>query len=138
MVYFQPELYWNTGGGTLEMIVNGGATEILEVKFNRIDIPLLVGVKLGPIRLNIGPVGSFVLSETTDAIIDDFDYKLYVDAMTWGWQGGIGAELSKFSLDVRYEGSLSDLSNSVPDALSDYNLDPRPSQWLISLGYWFK
>jgi hypothetical protein len=138
MIYIQPELYWNAGGGTIEQIMDGGATEILEVKFNRMDLPLLVGAKLGPIRLNIGPVGSYVISENNDGSTADFDYELYLDAMNWGWQGGIGVDLSKLSLDVRYEGSLSDLSDSVPEALQDYNMDPRPSQWIITLGYWFK
>jgi hypothetical protein len=138
MIYFQPELYWNAGGGTVEQIMDGGVTEILEVKFNRMDLPLLVGVKLGPVRLNIGPVGSYVISEKNDGSTADFDYKLYMDAMNWGWQGGIGLDLTKFSLDIRYEGSLSDLSDSVPEELQGYNMDPRPSLWVFSLGYWFK
>lgn len=138
MIYIQPELYWNAGGGTLEQVIDGGATEILEVKFNRMDLPLLVGVKLGPVRFNIGPVGSYVISESNDDSTADFDYQLYLSSMNWGWQGGIGVDLSKLSLDVRYEGSLSDLSDSVPEALQSYNMDPRPSQWIISLGYWFK
>ena len=138
MIYIQPELYWNAGGGTLEQVIDGGATEILEVKFNRMDLPLLVGVKLGPVRFNIGPVGSYVISESNDDSTADFDYQLYLSSMNWGWQGGIGVDLSKLSLDVRYEGSLSDLSDSVPEALQNYNMDPRPSQWIISLGYWFK
>ena len=138
MIYVQPEIYWNAGGGTLEQVMDGEATEILEVKFNRIDVPLLVGAKLGPVRLNIGPVGSYVINETNEGSTGDFDYELYVDAMNWGWQGGIGVDLSKLSVDVRYEGSLSDLSDSLPDALQEYNMDPRPSQWIISLGYWFK
>ena len=138
MIYVQPELYWNAGGGTLKQVMDGGATEILEVKFNRIDLPLLVGFKLGPVRFNIGPVGSYVISESNDGSSADFDYQLYLNSMNWGWQGGIGLDLTKFSLDVRYEGSLSDLSDSVPEGLQSYNMDPRPSQWIISLGYWFK
>ena len=138
MIYIQPELYWNAGGGTIQQIMDGGASEVMEVKFNRMDLPILVGVKLGPIRLNIGPVGSYVISESNDGSTADFDYQLYLNSMNWGWQGGIGLDLTKLSLDVRYEGSLSDLSDSVPEALQSYNMDPRPSQWIISLGYWFK
>ena len=138
MIYVQPELYWNAGGGTLKQVMDGGATEILEVKFNRIDLPLLVGAKLGPVRFNIGPVGSYVISESNDGSTADFDYELYLNSMNWGWQGGIGLDLTKLSLDVRYEGSLSDLSDSLPEGLQGYNMDPRPSQWIISLGYWFK
>ena len=35
MVYVQPELYWNAGGGTVQQVVDGGATELLNVKFNQ-------------------------------------------------------------------------------------------------------
>ncbi|MBE9518544.1 MAG: PorT family protein [Bacteroidetes bacterium] len=138
MIMIQPEIYFNAGGGTVEQIVEGGATEILDVKFNRIDIPLLVGVKLGPARLNVGPVGSFVISETTDLTELEPDFELFSSAMTWGFQAGLGLDLSKISLDVRYEGSLSVLGESLSIGGSEFALDARPSQWIISLGYWFK
>ena len=138
MLYVQPELYFNAGGGTLDQIVQGGATEALNVKFSRIDLPVLVGVKLGPVRLNVGPVGSYVISETNDLSLLDSDYHVYTDNMTWGWQGGIGVGLGKLTVDVRYEGPLSDLSEVIPDDLTEYTLDPRPKQWILSVGYWFK
>ena len=138
MIYIQPELYWNAGGGTVEQIVDNGPTEVLKVKFNRLDVPLLVGAKLGPVRLNIGPVGSLILGENNEESTIYTDYELYTSTMNWGWQGGIGVDISKLSLDVRYEGSLSDLSDSLPDELSGFNVDPRPTQWIISLSYWFK
>ena len=54
MVVIKPELYFNAGGGTLKQVVENGATEVLNVKFSRIDVPILAGVKLGPIRINAG------------------------------------------------------------------------------------
>jgi len=138
MIMIQPELYFNAGGGTVEQVVDGGATEILNVKFNRIDIPLLVGVKLGPARINVGPVGSFVLSENNDLTELEPDFELFTSAMTWGFQAGLGLDISKLSIDVRYEGSLSALGDSFSVGGTDFPLDARPSQWIISLGYWFK
>jgi Outer membrane protein beta-barrel domain len=136
MLVIQPELYFNTGGGTLEQVVDGGATELLNVNFNRIDIPVLVGVKLGPARLNVGPVGSFVLSETSDLTEIEPDFEMFTSVMTWGFQAGIGLDISKISLDARYEGSLSSLGESFSVGGSDFPLDARPSQWIISLGIW--
>ena len=66
MLVIKPEVYFNAGGGTVEQVVAGGATEVLNVNFSRVDVPLLVGVKFGPARVNVGPVGSYVLSETND------------------------------------------------------------------------
>lgn len=138
LLVIQPELYFNAGGGTVEQVVDGGATEILNVKFNRIDIPLLVGVKLGPARINVGPVGSFVISETTDLTELEPDFELFSKSMTWGFQAGLGLDISKLSIDVRYEGSLSALGETFSVGGTDFPLDARPSQWIISLGYWFK
>lgn len=137
MLYVQPELYFNAGGGTIDQVVAGGATEVLNVKFNRIDLPLLVGVKLGPIRLNAGPVGSYVISGTNEIIDLIPEYEVFTSGMTWGFQAGIGVGLSKLSLDARYEGSLSAFGESFTVGGSDFALDGRPSQWIISLGVWF-
>ncbi len=137
MIYVQPELYWNAGGGSVKQVVDGGATELLNVKFNRIDIPVLVGAKLGPIRLNLGPMASLVVGENSDFQVLQADAALYKETFTWAWQGGIGFDISKFSVDIRYEGPLSDLSRVIPDDLSEYTLDPRPKQWIFSVGWWF-
>ncbi len=137
MILIQPEVYFNAGGGTLEQVVDNGATTVLDVKFSRIDVPLLVGVKFGPIRINAGPVGSYVLSETTDLTEIQPDYTLFTNSMTWGFQAGLGVGLSKLSIDARYEGSLSELGETLSIGGSEFALDARPSQWIISLGYWF-
>ena len=137
MLLIQPEVYFNAGGGTVEQIVENGATEVLNVNFSRIDIPLLVGVKLGPMRINAGPVGSFVLKETSDLDEIQDDYTLFTNAMTWGFQAGLGFNISKISIDARYEGSLSKLGETLSLGGTDFALDARPSQWIISLGIWF-
>lgn len=137
MIVIQPELYFNAGGGTVEQIVENGATEVLNVNFNRIDLPLLVGVKLGPARINVGPVGSYILKEESDLTEIQPDYTIFTSAMTWGFQAGLGVDISKFSIDARYEGSLSTLGETLSIGGSDFTLDARPSQWIISLGVFF-
>ena len=142
MIYIQPELYWNAGGGTVEKIVdsNNALNETYDVKFNSIDIPVLVGVKLGPIRINAGPVGSILVSEDNgglDKLSPDFE--TLASTMSFGFQAGLGIGLGKLSLDARYEGSLSKyLGDEIMIGGNPYTLDARPSQWLISLGFWFK
>jgi len=133
----RPELYFNAGGGTVEQIVEGGATEVLNVKFSRIDLPVLVGFKLGPVRINAGPVGSVVTGESSD--LDDLqsDFEVYTNAMTFGFQGGLGLDISKLTLDVRYEGSISALGDSFTVGGVNFPLDARPAQWMISLGFMF-
>ncbi len=138
MIFIQPELYFNAGGGAVEQVHENGATEILNIKFNSIDLPVLVGAKLGPIRLMLGPTGSYVISGKNELTSLDPDYALLSSSMTWGWQGGIGVDISKFTLDLRYEGSLSKFGESIKIDGNTYTMDARPNQFLISLGFWFK
>jgi hypothetical protein len=138
MLILQPELYFNAGGGTLQQVVDAGPAEVLNVKFNRFDIPLLVGIKLGPARISAGPVGSFVISETTDLTDIEPDFELFSKSMTWGFQAGLGVDISKLSIDARYEGSLSKLGDTFAVGGTDFPLDARPRQWIISVGFWFR
>lgn len=139
MLFVQPELYFNDGGGTLEKIVENGTNELMTVDFKRIDLPILVGVKFGPLRVGAGPVGSYVVKESVINDISDLDpdYSVFTNSMTWGFQAGLGLDLSKISLDARYEGSLSKLGETFSVGGADFDLDARPSQWIFSLGFWF-
>ncbi len=139
MVFIQPEVYFNAVGGTVQKVESGGVTELLDVSFSRVDIPLLVGVKLGPARINAGPVGSAVISSTNELIeLAGAGAATLSDNFTWGFQAGIGLDLfNKLALDARYEGSLTRFGESFEIAGTNYPLDARPTSWIISLGYWF-
>ncbi len=137
MLVVKPEVYFNAAGGTVEQVVDGGANEVLNVNFSRVDVPLLVGVKLGPARINAGPVGSYVISEETELTEIIPDYELFSKSMTWGFQAGIGVDLMKrISIDARYEGSLVKIGDEFNIDGGDFVFDARPRQWLISLGIW--
>lgn len=138
MLFVQPELYFNAGGATVEQIYDNGATEAFNIRFSSLDLPVLLGFKLGPVRLMLGPTGSYILKEDNGLTELDPDYSLLSSSFTWGWQGGIGVDLSRFTLDVRYEGSLSNFGESLSIGGSEYTLDARPNQILVSLGFWFK
>ncbi|MFH0757860.1 MAG: porin family protein [Bacteroidota bacterium] len=139
--FVQPELYFNDGGGTINTIAANGASELLNVDLKTVNLPLMLGVKLGPARINVGPVGSYVLKEESipleiGGVIED--YTLFTSGMSWGFQAGVGVDVSKISLDVRYEGSLSALGDSFTVGGQTFNLDARPRQWVFSLGFWFR
>jgi hypothetical protein len=140
MFYIQPELYFNDGGGTLEKVVEGNPTsELISVDFKRVDLPIMLGGKIGPLRINAGPVGSYVIKESVTSDIEDLpdDYSVFTQSMTWGFQAGLGVDLWKLTIDARYEGSLSELGDSFTIGGATFQLDARPSQWVFSLGFWF-
>ncbi len=65
-------------------------------------------------------------------------YTIFTKGMTWGFQAGLGVDVSKISMDVRYEGSLSALGESVTIGGESLTWMRRPSQWIFSVGFWFR
>jgi hypothetical protein len=140
--YIQPELYFNIAGGNVlieeDQGIGGTIETVKQVKYNKIDLPVLVGLKLGPLRLNAGPFASVVLSE--DNGISDIipELESLSKSATIGYQAGAGLDLFKFlTLDYRYEGGLSKYGDKLTVGGNDYPLDSRGNMHIISVGIMF-
>lgn len=143
-VFIQPELLFSSVSSTINIkgSVQNNINEVAKVKFNKIDIPILVGMKFGPARVGLGPVASFNITSKTDAknqfaeIIKD--YTKVSNTATFGGQVGVGLDiLKKITLDVRYEFGLSKLTKGVKIGSVEYKTDQRQNQFLVSVGYLF-
>ena len=90
--YIQPELLLATATNsvTYEDVEAGGAPVIYNQKFNKLNIPVLLGVKVGPLRLNAGPAASVMITDPKE-IIEGATYK----RATFGYQAGLGFDLFK-------------------------------------------
>jgi Outer membrane protein beta-barrel domain len=137
--FIQPELLFSTRTNeyTVEN-VQTTASYIVNQKFNKLDIPVMVGFKLGPLRLDAGPSGSLLLNTPKD-LIDNPDYKNMYSKMTIGYQAGVGIDILKtLTLDLRYEGSLKKYQNQIQNlAGTKVNLDDRANAFLLSVGLFF-
>jgi len=119
-IYFQPELYLGTKGNEYTSIeTNSGMMDVKgKIKFTTLDLPLLVGTKIGTSKLNLrfmaGPIVSFVIDENNNlgtaynSVTDFGNYK----KQTLGFQAGSGIDLGNLTFDVRYEAGLSNISQS--------------------------
>ena len=120
-LYLQPELYLGSKGNNFIKIEDTSGNEVQangKVRFTTLDLPLLIGTKIGPSKLNLrfmaGPVASFVINENTtfDSAyrnISDFgNYK----KQNWAYQAGAGVDVGNMTVDLRYEGGLSNVSRS--------------------------
>ena len=71
-IYIQPELLLTTRTNeyTVTDITNSNAplSTVVKQNFNKLDIPVLIGLKLGPIRLNAGPSGSILINSPKELI----------------------------------------------------------------------
>jgi len=127
-LYLQPEvLYTNTGG---EFKESQGSNEVsYKATFNRLDVPVLVGLKLGGLfRIQAGPVASFMLNSDVSHDLSNAtlpDYK----KSNLAYQAGIGVDVGNMILDLKYEGPLGKVSESI----AGFSTDQRQNQLILSL-----
>ena len=138
-LYIQPELLLDTR--TNEYTVKNVQTSVSSVvkqNFNKLDIPVMVGIKFGPLRLNAGPSASLLINTPKD-LINSPDFKGMYNKMTVGYQAGIGVDLLKtLTFDIRYEGSLKKYQNQIKNlAGTSVNLDDRANAFIFSVGLFF-
>ena len=102
------------------------------LKCKKIDAPILVGAKvLGPLSVFAGPSFQYILDSEFEGIsINNIENDLSV-----GLNFGIGLNLNKVGIDVRYERGF---SNNEASFLNNNNidtsrLDTRPDQLILSL-----
>jgi hypothetical protein len=135
--FIQPELLLSTSGGAVRVSdLRDGTSQVKDQRFTKIDIPVLLGGKMGPLRLGVGPVASMVIkskSELND--IDEFDDKF--KSATFGYQVGAGLDIWKLAFDVKYEGNLSRMGDRVTIAGQDMKFDSRVSQWIFGVALFF-
>ncbi|WP_423146427.1 porin family protein [Rubrolithibacter danxiaensis] len=132
-LYLQPEAYLGSKNNELKFTQSNNTVEG-KANFTTLDIPLLLGTKVGPKNFNVrfmaGPVLSLVVDKNTTFNsaanqVGDFDnYK----NQAWGGQIGAGVDLGNLAIDLRYEAGLSNISESD-------QYDQKQNLWHISLGY---
>jgi len=138
-LYVQPELLFasKSSAYTVKNVTAGTTKEVVQ-NMNKLDIPVMVGLKFGPVRVNAGPAGSLLIG-TPKELIDDASFKSTYAKMSIGYQAGVGLDiLKKLTIDLRYEGSLKKYQTQIENlAGTTVNLDDRPNAFLFSLGLMF-
>lgn len=139
--YIQPEaLYTVTRNDINVYDLNsadpGNANQVTQT-LNRLDFPVMMGLKAGAFKAGIGPVLTFLISDDSD-LERITDYDLRWNKATVGFQAGIGFDIKKLAIDLKYEGSLSKAGDGInmgEEGTMDFN--PRIQQVIISIGLFF-
>ncbi|MFI1743476.1 outer membrane beta-barrel protein [Flavobacteriaceae bacterium MEBiC06508] len=122
-IYFKPELVYTSTKSDYEDD---------SFKMQKVDAPLLVGIKvLGPISVFGGPSFQYILDSEFDGVaINDIENDFSV-----GLNFGIGLNLNKIGIDLRYERGFSKNEASFlnNNNINTSRLDTRPDQLIVSL-----
>ena len=137
-LFVQPEMIYTVLRSETAVYDLASQTDVdaAQVQISRLDIPALVGAKVGPVRLGAGPVASFNLTNRSQ-LEDITGYVEDLKAASVGYQAGAGINLLSFTVDVRYEGNLSKLGDSMEIGGQDIHFDRRTNQIILSFGLAF-
>jgi hypothetical protein len=122
-IYFKPELVYTSTKSEYDSD---------NFKMQKLDAPLLVGLKvLGPISVFGGPSLQYIL----DTEFDGISINNVKDDFTVGLNFGIGLNLNKVGIDLRYERGFSDNEATFigNNGIGTSRIDTRPDQLILSL-----
>lgn len=127
-IYIRPEIVYTRTTSSYD--IDGASTDF---NISKIDVPVLVGINLiGPLHFFIGP--DFQYQVEND--LEGFSINEAEKDFTVGLHVGIGVNLGRIGLDVRYERGFSEnevnfIGNNISNI--DGQVDSRPSQVIFGL-----
>jgi len=136
--YVQPEVLFTSASGNIvidDQDLTNNVEEVQQLTYNKVDIPVMVGFKIGGLlRLNAGPTFSILLDNDARESAD-FIQDIDTESATVGYQVGVGLDISKLVIDLKYENNLSTLGQNVTIAERQFETDLRNSLFQLTLGW---
>ncbi len=127
-IYLRPELVYSKTKSSYDL---DGASNDYDI--SKLDLPVLLGYKLiGPLHIFAGPAFQYTLkNDLGDIEVEDVE-----NDFTVGLNAGVGVNLGKVGVDVRYERGFSEnearfVSNNITNI--EGRVDSRPSQIIFAL-----
>jgi len=135
-LHLQPELLLSTNRVEYE-VASGNDVFLQEETYTNLEVPVLLGLKLGPLRAQAGPIARFFLGsdDKLAEVIDNFESDH--DRFKLGYQAGFGLDLWRLQLDLRYEGSLKHFGESITLAGQPIGLDNKAGRVVATVGMSF-
>ncbi|MEO6189229.1 MAG: hypothetical protein ABIO44_01585 [Saprospiraceae bacterium] len=111
----QPELLFNSNKTSFKWKEFGQfqtSDSILYERYQRLDIPLIMGFKFGIFRINGGPVSHIFINNKSD-LVKIKSYSDKFNASTFGYQVGLGFDFGLLTFDLRHEGNFNKFGDHI-------------------------
>lgn len=137
-IFVQPEFIFNsnTTDFKLSQISDSPFDVVKTESYQYLDIPVLIGIKLGPLQLGAGPVGHVFLNSRSE-LFDVAGYNQKFKEVKYGYQANAALVIGKIYFDVRYEGNLSRFGEHIEFHGNQYSFSSTPSRVIGSIGFAF-
>ena len=137
-VFVEPELLFSYKNASFDILRTITSQQLqFDVRYTSLDVPVMLGYRLGPIHFLAGPVFSYSMnsnSSIAEAIgvnlgsLQAATQKAYIS-----YTAGAGIDLLGLTLDLRYEGNVTDISKTVP-LPAGVNFSQKAALWQATLG----
>jgi hypothetical protein len=134
----QPELLLSTISNKYK-ISEAATPQNIVTKNDRtfnLDFPIILGYKIGPAKLEAGPVGRILIANFSQ-LKDYTGYENQFNRASWAFQAGAGLQLLGLTVDLKYEFGLSKLGSGIKVGGVERKFDSRVNQFVLSVGYFF-
>ncbi len=119
-IYVRPELIYTQLNTTYS---------IGDFKLEKIDLPVLIGIDfIGPLHFFAGPSFQYIL----DSDLEEVSIGDVADDFSVGAQLGIGLNLGRLGIDLRYERGFNDNEVEIT-GINANRIDTRPEQLILAL-----
>ncbi|MEM9835583.1 MAG: porin family protein [Bacteroidota bacterium] len=136
-VFLQPEFTFNTAQANFRLNdPEQNETFIFKEKYSFVDVPLLLGYKLGFLRVAAGPVAHLYFENGSDLTSRE-GWNTALDQFNIGYALGGAIDIGKITFDVRYDGNFSNFGQTFTLGGNEYAIDQAPKRWIATLGYRF-
>ena len=136
-VYIQPELVFNSSKVQYKYSKTTATVDsIRNETFRNLDIPIMLGTRLGSFRINAGPVAHIHINSSSD-LTNASGYSEKFKSSTWGYQAGIGFDAGRVGIDLRYEGNFDNFGNHLTFGGKSYEFSKAPSRLLATVAIAF-
>ena len=138
--YVQPEALFTSVDGQVQ-ISEGGANptnQVVDLEYNKLDVPVMFGTKFLKIfRVQAGPTASLLLSADAKSDLRGAteDVKSSYNDATLGYQIGVGVDISRLVVDLKWEGNLSSFGDDLRVFGQTFETDQRNRLLTLSVGF---
>jgi len=137
-IFVQPEFILNSTSTDfkLSQLSDSPFDIIKRESYKYLDIPVLVGIKLGPLQLGVGPVGHVFIKSRSE-LFDVAGYNQKFKELLYGYQASAALVIGKIYFDLRHEGNLSRFGDHIEFHGHQYSFSKSPSRMIGSIGFAF-
>lgn len=137
-IFIQPEFIFNSNSAQfkLSQISDSPFDVVKKESYQYLDIPVLLGISLGPLQLGAGPVGHLFIHSRSE-LFDVAGYQQKFNEIKYGYQANAALVLGKIYLDLRYEGNLSNFGDHIEFYGNRYSFANTPTRLIGSIGFAF-